>query len=80
MKTVTISASKEYHVHIGAELLDSLGTMIAEINDGQNAVIVSDSNVWPIYGQKATDSLLKNHFSVHNFVFSAGEEVKPKLA
>lgn len=76
MKTVTISASKEYHVHIGAELLDSLGTMIAEINDGQNAVIVSDSNVWPIYGQKATDSLLKNHFSVHNFVFSAGEESK----
>jgi 3-dehydroquinate synthase len=39
-------------------------------------VIVSDSNVWLLYGKIASDSLENDGFSVVSFVFPAGEESK----
>ena len=76
MKTVKVSASKAYNVLIGAGLLHSLGAEAMKVVKPGKAVIVSDSNVWPLYGTAAADSLTSAGFDVQNYVFPAGEESK----
>ena len=76
MNVVTINASTEYQVKIGSGLLSSLGGEVAELTKAQKAVVVSDSNVWPLYGNIAVNSLEKSGFTVVSFVFLAGESSK----
>ncbi len=76
MKTITVSVSKEYSVKIGTQLLPMLGSEVASIVLGRRAAIVSDSNVWPIYGEIAAKSLKNADFSVCHFVIPAGENSK----
>ena len=76
MITVKVSASKEYEVLIGTGLLSSLGAKVAKVLKPGKAVIVSDSNVWPLYGKTAFSSLKDTGFEVIHYVFPAGEESK----
>ena len=76
MKTVTVNASKAYNVHICGGLIDQLGLYAMEVIKPCTACIVSDTNVWPIYGKRAVNSLKQYGFSVVSFVFDAGEEQK----
>ena len=76
MKQIQVSASREYTVKIGSGLLPSLGKEIASVCKVQTAAIVSDSNVWPLYGQIATNSLKNTGFQVIHYVIPAGEESK----
>ena len=76
MKTVIVSASRSYRVHIGAGLLGTLGEEAAALIKPGKAAILSDSNVWPLYGKTATESLEKAGFETVNFVFPAGEASK----
>lgn len=76
MNTVHVKASTEYDVKIGAGLLDSLGSEVANLIKAGNAVIVSDSNAFPFYGQIAQKSMENAGFNVISYVFPAGEESK----
>ena len=76
MNTVHVRASKEYDVLIGSGLLRSLGALSANVVKTGKAVIVSDSNVWPLYGSVATKSLQDAGFDPISYVFAAGEESK----
>lgn len=76
MKTITVTASKSYQVIIGTELLSQLGSYAGSVSKAQKVAIISDSNVWPIYGKSAAESLLDAGFEVCNHVFPAGEESK----
>ena len=76
MITVKVSASKEYSVIIGSGLLSNLGTEAAKAVNPCKAAIVSDSNVWPLYGEIAARSLCDAGFEVISYVFPAGEESK----
>lgn len=76
MQQFRISASKEYFVKIGQNLLENLGAEAAAVILGRSAVLVSDSNVWPLYGQRAVRTLEQAGFSVERFVFPAGESGK----
>ncbi len=76
MKTVTVSASKEYQVHIGSGLLSELGSYALQVKKPCKAAIISESNVWPLYGDTAVKALEQAGFSVCNFVFPAGEASK----
>lgn len=76
MKSVTINASKSYTVHIGGGLLNQLGAFALQIHKPCKVCIISDSNVWPIYGSITESSLNNAGFSVVHYVFSAGEEQK----
>lgn len=76
MRTITVNASKEYSVKIGNGLLSIMGEQIAAVVPGRTAAVISDSNVWPIYGEKAMKSLENTGFSVCSFVFKAGESSK----
>lgn len=76
MKIVTIEASRGYDVIIGSGLLTQLGSYASKLVGTCKVAIVSDSNVWPLYGEKATSALESHGFTVCNFVFPAGEESK----
>ncbi|MBR4109952.1 MAG: 3-dehydroquinate synthase [Oscillospiraceae bacterium] len=76
MNTVTVSASKEYQVLIGGGLLSSLGKHAAALKAPGKAVIISDSNVWPLYGKVAENSLQNAGFETIHYCFPAGESSK----
>lgn len=76
MKTIKISASGTYDVRIGAGILKETGAWTAELVKGRKAVIVSDSNVFPLYGETVEESLKRAGFAVERFVFPAGEASK----
>ena len=76
MKTVTVTASHQYDVMIADNLHSQLGCYAAKLVKPGTVAIISDSNVWPIYGESAVLSLQKQGFSVCSFVFPAGEQSK----
>lgn len=76
MKTITVSASREYEVRIGAGLLASLGAETAAVCKAGTAAIVSDSTVWPLYGSAAEESLTAAGLKTVHYVFPAGEASK----
>ena len=77
MITIKVTASKSYDVVIGAGLLDNLGThLMSVLKKPCKVAIISDSNVWPLYGKSAENSLAQAGFTVVNFVFPAGESSK----
>ena len=76
MKKIRVEASTCYDILIKNGLLGESGRLIRELSKGNTAVIVSDSNVFPIYGSILENSLRKENFKVLTFVFEAGEESK----
>ena len=76
MKTVTVTASKTYEIHIGSGLLTSVGAYAADLGKAGKAFILSDSNVFPLYGKTVTESLENAGFQVFSHVNPAGEESK----
>lgn len=76
MKTVTVAASKTYDIHIGEGLLDHLGSHIQKLGRVQCICIVSDSNVYPLYGARVKENLENHGFTVCDFIFPAGEASK----
>lgn len=76
MQKITVNASRVYDILIGRGLLPRMGSLIAAQVKGRSACLVSDSNVWPLHGAAAVKSLEEAGFSVHTFVFPAGEESK----
>lgn len=78
MKTVLVNASKEYEVIIGTDILSSLGERCASLFGRSRAVIVTDSNVAPIWLKKAENSLNEAGIETVSFIFEAGEDSKSK--
>ena len=76
MTEILVSVSKSYSVKIGAGLLSLLGTETRSVCKGSTAAIISDSNVFPLYGDSAISALKNSGFRVVNFVFPAGESSK----
>lgn len=78
MKTVRVSASKEYDVVIGTGILDSLGKKCASLFGKSKAAVITDSNVAPLWLDKTVRSLESAGIDTVTFVFPAGEESKNK--
>ena len=76
MKTVTIQASKTYSVKIGSGLLSTIGEEITALGKAKKVCIVSESRVFPLYGEIVRKALEASGFDVCAFVFPAGEESK----
>ena len=76
MEKVRVTASKEYNVHIGSGFLDDVGEMMASIKRPCRAVIVSDDNVYSLYGEKVKLSLEKSSFTVFEYIVPHGENSK----
>ena len=76
MTSIEVSASRKYAVDIGSGLLASLGQRVTNLGKVRKVCIVSDSNVWPIYGAEADASLHAAGLQTCAFVFQAGEASK----
>ncbi len=78
MKIINVDASKKYDVIIGEGILSSLGERCAYLLGKGRAVIVTDSNVAPLWLGKAKASLEEAGIETLEFIFPAGEESKSK--
>lgn len=76
MRTVHVTASRNYDVLIGCGILGELGNRAVALGKAQRACIVSDTNVWPLYGHCAKNSLMDAGLKTVEFVFPAGEDSK----
>ena len=76
MKQVQVNASRNYSVLIGSGLLDMLGEHLSGIHSNCKIAIISDSNVWPLYGAKVCNQLSQHGYVCVHYVFPAGEASK----
>ena len=76
MRNITVNASKEYQVLIGSGLYADLGKYLTELGKAERVAIISDTNVWPHYGEKIIGSLKQYGFGTLHYIFPAGEESK----
>ena len=76
MNTVHVKASREYDVLIGSGLLASLGERARSLSKAKKVAVVSETNVFPLYGESAERALKEAGFEVVRFVFPAGEASK----
>lgn len=74
---LTIKTSKPYSIVIQRGCLEEIGARAeALFRAGSRALIVTDSNVGPLYAKRIADSLSKAGFVATLFQFPAGEESK----
>ena len=73
MRTVTVNASKIYDILIGSGLIQTLGTEVKKLGKAQKICVVSESTVFPLWGDAVVSSLESAGFSVATYVFPAGE-------
>ena len=64
-----------YSIYIENGILDRAGDYVAEVFSGKKIMIVSDDSVFPLYGQRLTDSL-SGRFEVHHLILPHGEATK----
>ena len=76
MNTVTVSASKTYDILIGPGILKELGVQVQSLGKAQKVCLVSETSVFPLWGETALSSLKDAGFDVCSYVFPAGEESK----
>ena len=77
MSIITVNTSKKYDVMVANGALQQLGSTVKAYTRANRVMIVSDTNVWPLYGQAALDSLSGIGLNeVSYFVFTAGEQSK----
>ncbi len=76
---VNIPDESPYDVRVGADVLDGLGTYCKRVKDVASAphmLVVTDSNVAPLYLDQAKDSLRAAGYRVSDIVVPAGEDSK----
>lgn len=78
MIRIKINTTKPYSVLLGKGILtESPALLKKECGlDSCKLMLVSDSNVFPLYGAALTDALTREGFEVFSFVFPAGEKSK----
>jgi 3-dehydroquinate synthase len=70
--------SRSYEVLVGRDLLKDLGTeMVRLFGKGRSVVIITDSNVGPLYAARAAESLRESGFEIKvTITVQAGEAAK----
>lgn len=77
MKTIQVHTGQPYKIQIQPGVLDELGVLCKEqFPRAVRACVVSDSNVFPLYGKRILQSLRAAGFETGEFVFPAGEGSK----
>lgn len=76
MKKLYVNAGNGYEILIEKGILTSCGAHIRAVSKAQKVCIISDSNVFPLYGDTVKAALCKADFEVSTFVFPAGEASK----
>jgi len=70
------TATQSYPVFVGYGLLDKLGEKMKKAALSGTATVISDENVFSLYGSKVEGSLKDTGFAVNSLVVPPGEETK----
>jgi shikimate kinase/3-dehydroquinate synthase len=73
---VVATATQSYPVFVGYGLLDKLGEKIKKAALSGTITIISDENVFSLYGTEVEGILKSAGFAVNSFVVTPGEETK----
>lgn len=76
MKEILVSAGKPYSVYIDSGIRNRLDQYLLTCGSYTKACIVSDENVWPLYGKSIESVLFRAGIETCHFVIPAGEESK----
>ena len=76
MEKIKVSASTNYDILLSEGFLGKLGEFAKEKHELSNCLIVTDSNVEPLYLKKTENSLKVAGFNTFSYVFPAGEKSK----
>ena len=76
MRKLHVSASNEYDVMIGPGLLRSVRNVISEVTSARKLMIVSDDNVYPLYGDDLAAELSSCGKEVYSHILPHGEASK----
>ena len=76
MEKIIVNASKKYEILIKEDILDEVGSHIKGICSPTKILLVSDTNVFPLYASRVISSLEKVGFEVIYYVITAGEGSK----
>ena len=74
--TIDIDTARPYQVHVGTFLLEQSGPLVRATAGGAKAVIVTDTNVGPLYQMPVKQSLEASGYEVSICTFEAGEAHK----
>ena len=76
MKLTVDLGPNSYPIHIENGILAKTGELVSEVFSGKKIMIVSDDNVFPLYGGIITKALSDSGFECHSFVLPHGEPTK----
>ncbi len=68
--------NRSYPIHIGEDLLNQAGHMIAELRPGAKCAIISDSNVMAAHGERLLESLSASRIESTQIIIEPGEKSK----
>lgn len=79
MTEIKINTDKKYTVSVGSGIAADAGEIISVATGGaKQALLLSDSNVSPLYGKKIALSLRSAGIKTHTFTLPSGEQIKNK--
>lgn len=70
------TSSRAYDVHVAPGVLDKTGELVRRTAGGEKAIVVSDTNVAPLYADRVLESLRGAGYETALFTFKAGEASK----
>jgi 3-dehydroquinate synthase len=80
MNRITVNldkkASASYEIYIGEDILDRMGLIIAKNNWASRYIIITDSNVATLHGERILEILREMELKVDMIAFPAGEASK----
>ena len=77
ISTIAVNTpSRAYEVHVGCGILDHVGSLVRNVASPRSVLLVSDTNVYPLYSERVVSSLSSIGFEVFSHVFEAGEKSK----
>jgi 3-dehydroquinate synthase len=75
-KVIVVAKDKTYEIAIESGLFKELPAIFRRDCFGRKLAIVTDSNVYPLYGKEFSDKLKEEGLDVFPIVFEAGEQSK----
>lgn len=77
MSTVRVNlADRSYDIQIGKGILDGVVQFVQQRCEATHVVVITDTNVDPLYGDKLADRFTDEQFEAHVMVVDAGEASK----
>ena len=76
MKSLRVNTGRPYDILIEKGIIPNCGEEIAKVSKAERIAVISDTNVFPIYGDTVVKSCEKAGFKVFSFTFEAGEKSK----